>query len=212
MRLLISSRNTLIPGGLQSVLSETHHVVSAHYYQSTDQLVAKAILERSELVILDKSDADIFLFPEIRYIRERLPRLKIIFISGMEYADFMQQCYTDGIEGYLIYDCSAEEVQEAIDAAERGTPFYCQKILSVLLPRLTRSAPAVNGTDKPLTDRELEIAQLIAEGKTNKQIGDQLCISPHTVHTHRKSLMKKLGVSSAREVTLMMLSRMQDRI
>lgn len=210
MRLLISSRNTLIPGGLLSVLAETHHLVTSHYYHSTDQLVAKIILERSDLVILDKSDAELFPFGELRFIRERLPRLKIMIISALEHTAFMQQCYTEGVEGYLIYDCNAEEIQEAVNTIESGETYYCRKILSVLLPQLTRSTAVVTPVDKPLTDREREIAWLIAEGKTNKQIGDFLCISPHTVHTHRKSLMKKLGASSAREVTLLMLARSAD--
>lgn len=204
MRVLISSKNTLIPNGLQQTLSLSRHHVTAHYYQSPDQLIAKSILERSELILLDKSDAETFVLADIFYIRQKLPRMKLILLSTFEFIDFMQQCYTGGIEGYITYDCSAEEVEEAIDSVERGQQFFCQKILTGLLPRLAIQ-PQV--TVKALTEREMEIALLIAEGHTNKQIGDQLCISPHTVHTHRKSLMKKLGVSSAREVALYIFSQ-----
>lgn len=204
MRILISSRNTLIPAGLQQTLAAGRHHVQAHYYQSMEQLVAKSILERTETVVLDKSAADVFSFEELTEFRKRLPRVKILLLSTMEYLDFIQRCFTAGIEGYLTYDCSPEEIDEALDIMARGGQFFCQKILTSLLPRL--SAPA-NVQGKALTDREREIAALIADGKTNKQIGEVLCISPHTVHTHRKSLMKKLQVSSAREIALYMLSR-----
>ena len=197
MRLLISSRNTLIPNGLQQSLGLSRHNVLAHYYQSADQLIAKAILERADIVLLDKSDAETFSTKEIAYIRQKLPRLKMLLLSTLEHIDFMQHCYTNGIEGYLTYDCSSEEIEEALDTIERGQQFFCQRILTTLLPRL--SAPVNAGPARALTDRETEIARHIAEGLTNKQIGDRLCISPHTVHTHRKSLMKKLGISSARD-------------
>jgi two-component system, NarL family, invasion response regulator UvrY len=200
MRLLISSRNTLIPNGLQQTLGLSRHHIAAHYYQSPDQLIAKSILERSELIILDKDDPAVFTISEINHIRQKLPRMKIIVLSTLEFIDFMQQCYSNGIDGYITYDCNAEEIEEAIDSVERNKQFFCQKILMILLPRLTTKTPPA--VPKSLTDREMEIARLIADGNTNKQIGDLLCISPHTVHTHRKSLMKKLGISSAREVAL----------
>jgi two-component system, NarL family, invasion response regulator UvrY len=204
MRLLISSRNTLIPNGLQQTLGLSRHQITAHYYQSADQLIAKSILERSELVILDKDDASTFTISEIQHIRQKLPRMKVMVLSTLEFTDFMQQCYTSGVEGYITYDCNTEEIEEAIDSLERNQQFFCQKILTLLLPRLATQPATVSA--KSLTDREMEIARLIAEGNTNKQIGDLLCISPHTVHTHRKSLMKKLGISSAREVALFIFS------
>ncbi len=204
MRILISSRNTLIPAGLRQTLSGSRHHVQAHYFQSIEQLIAKSILERTDAVVLDKSAADVFTFEELLELRKRLPKVKILMLSTMEYLDFIQRCFTTGIEGYLTYDCSPEEIDEALEVMGRGGQFFCQKILTRLLPRL--SAPA-NVQGRSLTDREREIASLIAEGKTNKQIGEVLCISPHTVHTHRKSLMKKLQVSSAREIALYMLAQ-----
>jgi len=204
MRVLISSRNTLIPTGLQQTLALSRHHIQAHYYQSIEQLVAKSILEQTETVVLDKSGADVFTFQEVSDLQRRLPRLKIILLSTMEHMDFIQQCFGGGIHGYLTYDCSIDELEEALETVEKNSQFFCQRILSHLLPRLSAASVPLPG--KALTEREAEIAELIAEGKTNKQIGEQLCISPHTVHTHRKSLMKKLNVSSAREVTLYVMS------
>jgi len=204
MRILISSRNTLIPNGLQQTLSLSRHHIQSHYYQSIEQLVAKSILEQTEVVMLDKSGEEVFTFEEVRELQRRLPRLKILVLSTMEHIDFIHQCFNNGVHAYLTYDCNVEEIEEAFAVLERGSQYFCQRILTQLLPRL--AAPVIPAPGKALTERETEIAALIAEGNTNKQIGEQLCISPHTVHTHRKSLMKKLNVSSAREVTLYMLS------
>ncbi|ASS48318.1 MAG: hypothetical protein A3D31_08865 [Candidatus Fluviicola riflensis] len=204
MRLLISSKNTLIPNGLKHTLLTSRHDVITHYYHSLEQLISKAILERSEVVLLDKAAVTTFTYPEIKSLRQRLPHLKIIVLSTIEYLEFMHQCYIGGVEAYLTYDCSTEEIEEALDSIEEQRQFFCQKILTALTPLFLSNRETT--IDVLLTDREKEIALLIAEGNTNKQIGELLYISPHTVHSHRKSLMKKLGVSSAREIAIYLLS------
>lgn len=203
MRLLISSKNTLIPNGLKHTLLASRHVVTTHYYHSLEQLISKAILERSEVAILDKATATTFTYPEIKALRQRLPHLKLILLSTIDYLEFMHQCYIGGVDAYLTYDCSTEEIEEALDSIGEQRQFFCQKILTALAPLFLSNRES---TIDVLTEREKEIAHLIAEGNTNKQIGELLFISPHTVHSHRKSLMKKLGVSSAREIAIYLLS------
>jgi two-component system nitrate/nitrite response regulator NarL len=204
MRLLISSKNTLIPNGLKHTLLTSRHSVTTHFYHSLEQLISKAILERSEAVLLDKTADSTFTFSEIKLLRQRLPHLKIIMLSTIDHLEFMNQCYTEGIEAYLTYDCSEEEIEEALNAVGEQRQFFCQRILTELTSlMLTNREPEAKHM---LTDREKEIARLIADGNTNKQIGELLFISPHTVHSHRKSLMKKLGVSSAREIAIYILS------
>jgi len=203
MRLLISSKNTLIPNGLKHTLLTSRHSVTTHFYHSLEQLISKAILERSEAVLLDKTADSIFTFSEIKSLRQRLPHLKIMVLSTIEHLEFMNQCYAERVEAYLTYDCSEEEIEEALNTVEEQRQFFCQRILTELTSLMTNRE---TGLKPILTDREKEIARLIADGNTNKQIGELLFISPHTVHSHRKSLMKKLGVSSAREIAIYLLS------
>lgn len=204
MRILISSKNTVVPKGIQLMLNSSVHTILSHYYQCVEQLIAKAILERADLVILDKDDGKTFTFSEISQLRKRLPRLRILLISTVEHLNVMQDCYTGDIEGCVTYDCSEEELAEAVQTIEKGGRFFCRRILTELLPRMITGSG--NEEYLLLTARELEIARAVADGFTNKQIAERLCISPHTVHTHRKSVMKKLRISSAREVALVMLS------
>ncbi len=204
MRLLISSKNTLIPNGLKHTLLTSRHDVTTHYYHSLEQLISKAILERSDAVLLDKATSSIFTYSEIKSLRQRLPHLKVIVPSTPGHLEFMHQCYVGGVEAYLTYDCSTEEIEEALDSIEEQRQFFCQRVLAEITALIINNNESV--TKAVLTDREKEIAQLIADGNTNKQIGELLFISPHTVHSHRKSLMKKLGVSSAREIAIYLLS------
>lgn len=203
MNILIAGRNTLIPFGIQKMLGASPHTILYNEFHSIEQLAARAILEQTDLLILDKiSDAEITV-EELQSLRGRLPRLKIVLISTLDFTDFIPQAIAAGVEGYLTYECSAEEMNVLLSDLQNGGKYYCHKVLSLLLSRHTQSdASAVT-----LTDRELEIARLIASGNTNKSIGEILCISPHTVHSHRKSMMRKLNISSAREVTLYILAR-----
>ena len=204
MRILISGRNTLIPFGIQKMLSETRHKVLSNEYHTVEQLAARIILEQTDLVILDKTSAEDLTINDLAELRNRIPRLKIVMISTLDFSEFIQQAIAFGVEGYLTYDCSADEMNELIADIQKGGKYYCQKVLSQLLPKI--ASPSTE-PEKSLTERELEIARLIASGNTNKIIGELLCISPHTVHTHRKSMMRKLNISSAREVTLYILSK-----
>lgn len=103
-----------------------------------------------------------------------------------------------GLLGYIKKDCDVREVLEALQVVGEGNRFYCGQILDVLkregfpLGELDGGEMGCDGV--VLTDREVEVLALIAEGHTNLAIAKRLFLSVHTVHTHRKNIMHKLGV------------------
>lgn len=103
--------------------------------------------------------------------------------------------------GYLLTSDGKRELESALSYASEGIPYYSEKIadeltkMSSLLRTVPRGEPEPEGT--PLTKREWEIISLVASGYSSWEIGDRLCISPMTVNTHRRNLMRKLGVKNA---------------
>jgi DNA-binding NarL/FixJ family response regulator len=103
--------------------------------------------------------------------------------------------------GYVLTSDGKREFESALSYAAEGIPYYSEKIadeltrMSSLHRDLPRGEPETEGT--PLTKREWEIISLVASGYSSWEIGDQLCISPMTVNTHRRNLMRKLGVKNA---------------
>jgi len=106
-----------------------------------------------------------------------------------------------GIKGYLTKECSKEEVLHAIHSTAKGEKFFCHKILDIIMEKTFSPEPqACDPTI--LTVRETEILRYIANGYSTQKIADELHLSPHTVHTHRKSIIRKLNIKSPTEFVI----------
>lgn len=199
MRILVASGNTLIRNGIQHILEQSVETVSTFSNETAAKFMAYIQREKPEILFFDKSNQSIFTHEMLKDLKAKYPKVKIVVLSSLDNSQEIVESLNMGIEAYLTYECDQEEVQKSVSSLENGEKFYCHKVLTRILeiqqPKTAGVCKAVQ-----LTERETEIARYIAEGNTNKQIAEILCISPHTVHTHRKSLMKKIGVSSATEV------------
>jgi two-component system, NarL family, invasion response regulator UvrY len=202
MRILIASRNTLIPAGLYHLLSAMSHEVTIQEHHSAEQLLSRCILDQIEALILDKTDHDVFTIEQLGFLKSRLPKVKIALVCPSEFKDFTHDSMQTGLNGYLSVSISEDELRECFRVMSDNGQYICHRVMAMIIPRIYRPVEQVG---KTLTEREMQVAGLIAEGRTSKEIGDILNISPHTVQTHRKSMMKKLNISSAREVTLFVL-------
>lgn len=200
MRILIASGNTLIRNGIQHILEPTVKTVSTFYNDTAAKFNACIQLEKPDILFFDKSNQSVYTHAMLRELKAKFPQLRMVVLSSLENSQEIIDSLNLGIEAYLTYECDQEEVQKSVTSLENGEKFYCQKVLTRILEMQQPKASSGVCKAVQLTERETEIARYVAEGNTNKQIAEILCISPHTVHTHRKSLMKKIGVSSATEI------------
>jgi DNA-binding NarL/FixJ family response regulator len=132
-----------------------------------------------------------------RRLRSRSPRTRIIILSMHADEDSIREAVRAGAAGYLVKDVDFEDVVTAVKAVHRGGSFFSPNVAKTLLEGFGPSGAQAESNDRPLdslTTREREVLQLIAEGKTNKQMCALLGISLNTVETHRKHLMEKLGL------------------
>ena len=104
------------------------------------------------------------------------------------------------MNSFLSKQCDEKEILDAVLATAKGEKFYCTNVLNYLLeksfPKETECKPL------PLSAREVEIVQLISTGLIAKEIAGKLNLSTHTIYTHRKNIMKKLGIGSTSELVL----------
>jgi two-component system response regulator NreC len=124
-----------------------------------------------------------------RRVRKRLPRTRVLVLSMYEDADFVYQILAAGASGYMLKESASQELLEALAVVRKGQTY--------LAPRLERHAASVRRSasgDGPLTARERETLQLLAEGYSQAQIATRLHISPKTVETHRRHIGAKLGI------------------
>ena len=106
-----------------------------------------------------------------------------------------------GAKGYLLKNCDREEITQAIKAVSRGERFFCGKVLEKLIDH-EEVVREVDCAPVNVSPREIEIIRLLAEGCTTKDIASKLFLSIHTVNTHRKRILQKLGLKTASEVVL----------
>ncbi len=130
-----------------------------------------------------------------RIIRNEHPETQVVILSSFGYDDLVQRAMQAGAIGYLLKNASIDEMADAVRAAHEGQP--------VLAPEATRAL--INAARRTpmqsynLTPRELQVLQLMAQGLTNREIGEELVLSRSTVKFHVSSILSKMGVATRTE-------------
>lgn len=127
-----------------------------------------------------------------RRIKKEYPKVKVISLTQHSERGMVQQLLDCGSDGYLLKNIAQDELASAIRKVYEGQNVFSSEVTMSLAGRAVEKS--TNGVEVEITERELEILQLIAEGLSSKQIGEKLFISPRTVDTHRTNLMNKLDI------------------
>ena len=136
-----------------------------------------------------------------RQIKKRFPATKIVILTTRTYEDSLAQALQAGASGYLLKEADSNELVHAIQEAHLGNPYvspaFSKRIMEdyVQGPKTRKDSPKSN-----LSNRERELLQLVAEGFTNQQIAEQLCISVKTVEAHKAHIMTKLKIHGRTEL------------
>lgn len=131
-------------------------------------------------------------------------RIGVIIMSMYTDESYIVRALDAGARGYLLKDNADEDIERAIRSVVIGRPFFSPTIAQALLDdylRLMRERHVQDSYDL-LTDREREVLQLLAEGRSNKEAATILNLSPYTIETHRQNLMQKLGLHNTAEIVL----------
>jgi len=157
---------------------------------------------RPEVVLLDITMPGLSGLDAIAPIRKAWPRVRVLMLTHHEGETFVEQALSAGADGYLSKDSESEELTLAIQAVHRGQPYVSPKVAGVLLHRARHR----NGAHEPvsrlgsLTPREREVFQLLALGKSNKEVARDLGMSLGTAKKHRENLQRKLSCQSTAEL------------
>jgi len=199
VRLLLADSNELIRVGLKSTLSGLAEVHSILEISSGKQLIDFAQQGEVAVVLIDYT-AEGFDIDHIIASLRLNPALKFIGLTYLQSPQTLVDALRGGVMSYIKKDCDLQEISDAVIETSKGNKFFCGKILETI----NKSNLDVDDIDHGvltcdpvmMSDRENEIIVLIAEGYTNDQIAEMLFLSKHTVNTHRKNILFKLGVKN----------------
>jgi DNA-binding NarL/FixJ family response regulator len=203
LNILHANPHTLARAGLKTILSDQEGISMIHEAETMEKLVESLRDNHYDLVIIDYDQQSSFSRLDIAYIKEYCPGTKILVVSSEKDQQEINSILESGVNGCVTRACSEREIVNAVYSISNGEKFICNRIIDMILHEHLRR----NGESKPanceptsLTPREIEVTRLIAVGFTNKETAEKLYLSIHTVHTHRKNIMKKLGIRTASEL------------
>ncbi len=197
LRILLADDHEMVRTGLRALIES--HLGWSVCGEATNgrKAVAMARELRPDVVVMDFSMPELNGMEATRQIRAILPRTEVLILSMHESEELVRQMLAVGARGYLLKSDAGKALVEAITALSEHKPYFTSKIAAVVLQGYLN--PQKENL-RQLTPREREIVQLVAEGKSTKEVADVLGISPKTADTHRTNLMRKLGFHSVSEL------------
>jgi len=149
-----------------------------------------------DLIILDISMPDLNGLEATIEIAKCCPNTRILMLTMHYSEEFVERSLKAGARGYLLKSDAEQDLIEAVESLLQDKTFLTSPASELLLERFLNKGQEDSGSLSVLTAREREVLQLIAEGSTNKEIAERLCVSSRTVETHRAHIMTKLKVDS----------------
>lgn len=198
--ILIADAQCLTREGLKRLISEQAHFEILGEAENETELFQLLQQRTPQVIILDHYSSESFSRKTIDKVKAMAPESRILIISEDHDKNSIYQVLEQDISSFLTKTCGEEEIIDAINATARGQKFFCTKVLDYLLEKSFAKGESCAPT--PLTPREIEIVKLISKGLIAKEIASQLNLSPHTVYTHRKKIMKKLNLNTSSELVL----------
>jgi len=202
IRLLLVDDHKIVRDGLRSLLrGETDMEVAA---EAENGLEALRLAEKlnPDVIVMDVSMPDMNGIDAARAILERSPRCRIVALSMYSDRRFVEGMLRAGVAGYMLKDGAFEELARAIRAVAAGQAYLSPRIAETVIKDYVHSLEGGRGGFFPeLSARERQVLQLVAEGKSTRNVAETLHVSVKTVETHRRQIMEKLNVRSVAELT-----------
>lgn len=200
-KVVLADAQFLIRFALKELLKETNTFLVIGEVGNEAEL-NKIIAEMPpDIIVIDYNQPGFFSIESIKNIKLAHPTIEFLVISSDTNKENIYDVINAGVLRFLTKKCDAREIKEAFKAITNGEKFFCTNIFNFIFD-MSFSQNSYSSNPLPLSARELEIVQLIAQGLVAKEISRKLNLSTHTVYTHRKNIMEKLKLKRGSELVL----------
>jgi DNA-binding NarL/FixJ family response regulator len=194
-RILLADDHSLVAAGLAKLLEQDFDLLGIT--GDGRELIAEVERTQPDVVVLDITMPNLNGLESARRIRQIAPEIRIVFVTVHSDLAYVAAAFRAGASGYVLKGSAVSELREAVSSALRGktflTPLVDRAAVDAILQRPEQRSP--------LTRRQQEVLQLVAEGHSAKAIGESLHISSKTVEFHKSLIMKRLNLHSVAELT-----------
>lgn len=204
VRILLADDHTLMRAGLRALLERQPNLEVVGEAPDGCQTVELASKHVPDVVVMDIAMPHLNGVEATRRMVSKQPTISVVILSMYSDETYVMRALKAGARAYLLKDSAVTELIRAIEAVSQGKSFFSPKIGRILAEDYVRVLKQKGLADsyELLTTREREILQLLAEGKTNKEVATLLNVSLYTAETHRGNILQKLHLHSSAELVL----------
>ena len=206
IRILLADDHKIVFDSLRSLLDKQPDMQVVGGAEDGRLAVAQVHELKPDVVIMDVTMPNLNGIEATRQITSQYPETKVVALSMHSDKQFVTGILSAGASGYLTKNCSFDELVKAVRLVAENKKYLCPDVTSIVIEEsLSGLSHEASSSLDLLSTREREIMQLLAEGKTIKEIAEQLFLSIKTIYTHRNQIMKKLQVKNMAELTKLAL-------
>ena len=201
IRVLVVDDHAIVRKGIRALLSREHEIEVIGEAADGEEAIVQAQSLLPDVILMDLVMPKLDGIEAIKQIVAQQSKARILVLTSFAADDKVFPAIKVGALGYLLKDSGPDELVQAIHHVYRGEPSLDPSIARKLLQELSHPPKAAPTTD-PLTERELDVLRLVAQGKSNREIAEQLVITEMTVRTHVSNILSKLHLASRTQAAL----------
>ncbi len=194
IQLVIADNHTLVRAGFRSLVEELDGIEVVGEAENGRDALQLVETFKPQIVLMDIAMPEMNGLEATARISREFPQVKVLILSMHANEEYVYQALRSGASGYLLKDSGAEDLELALRAIARGETYLCPAVSKYVVSDYVRRLSQDQTPLDQITPRQREILQLIAEGKSTKEIAELLYISTKTVETHRSQLMDRLDI------------------
>ncbi len=200
IKVLIADDHQLFREGLINLLSDSPEIDIVANADNGKDAYEKAVIYNPDVILMDISMPVMNGDEATRLVKKQLPDVKVIALSMHSDKYYIKSMLEAGVDGYLFKNCTYNQLIDAINTVVSGKKYLSGDVTGTLIDDYLSQETDHENQDSDLTEREMEVLKLYAEGKTTREISDLLFVSIKTVGTHRQHIMEKLDIKTTVEM------------
>jgi DNA-binding NarL/FixJ family response regulator len=197
-RVLLADDHRMMAEGLKALLHDEFELVGI--VEDGRAMIEAAEKLRPDLIVADVTMPNLNGFEALTQLRKTHPNIKVVFLTMHQNAAYARRALDAGASGFVVKHSASEELVVAIHAALKGKTFITPSLTKEVVEQAESGARGVKEGANSLTSRQREILQLLAEGRSAKEIASELTISARTVEFHKYQMMEMNGLRSSAEL------------